>query len=139
MAKFKFRLEKLLEYRRLQEGWAKDAYLEAVARRNEAESQVTSTVQRKQRAMASHPVGIDERRSLDSYLTRLDDEIRGHEAALAVVADEADQALSDYQHAKQETAAIEKLREARFEEWMLEDNRKEQAALDEWATQRRAS
>lgn len=139
MAKFKFRLEKLLEYRRLQEGWAKDAYLVALARQHEAESLLASTETRKSRAMASHPSGLDERRSLDSYLTRLDDEIRAHEAAISVVTDEAVAALEEYQNAKKEASVIEKLRETRLAEWKLAQSRKEQADLDEWATQRRAA
>lgn len=139
MAKFNFRLEKLLEYRRLQEKWAKDAYLEALGRRNEIEGQIEAAKRRKSTAMATHPAGLDELISLDAYFTRLDDEKRALESALAVVADEADVYLQEFQVAKRETAAIEKLRETALAEWNLEQSRKEQAVLDEWATQRRAA
>lgn len=139
MAKFRFRLEKLLEYRCLQEKWAKDAYLEALGRRHEVEGQVEAAKRRKSTALRSHPSGLDELMSLDAYFTRLDDEHRALEAALAVVSDEAEALLGEYQTAKRESAAIAKLREVAYSQWVLEQSRREQADLDEWASQRRAS
>ena len=65
MAKFKFRLEKLLEYRRLQEKWAKDAYLATVARRVEAEVEIESLKRRRNLATGSRPCALDELVSLD--------------------------------------------------------------------------
>ena len=57
MAKFDFRLEKLFEYRQLQEKWAKDEYLACMAKRIEGEDEV----QRIYEAVAVHVGGVTHR------------------------------------------------------------------------------
>lgn len=138
MAKFRFKLQKLLEYRELQEKWAKDAYLEIVARRNEVVADVEAVKRRRETAMSAHPTALDELVSLDSYLTRLDDDQRALEAAVAVIEGEVEEALAEWNKARLAHSAIVKLRDKEFGEWMLNENRREQADLDEWSSQRRA-
>lgn len=139
MTQFKFRLQKLLEYRQLQEKWAKDAYMEAVAKRNEAEHEIEAISKRKQDSLQCHPSALDSRLALDSYVTRLEDEIRAAEATREVLAGEAETAQQEWILAKQEAEAMAKLREADYEEWRLEQSRKEQNELDEWSVFRRAA
>lgn len=138
MAKFKFKLQKLLEYRELQEKWAKDAYLEIVARKHEVTAEVEAVKRRRETAMSSHPTALDELLSLDSYLTRLDDDQRALEAAVSVIESEVEEALGEWNQARLAHSAICKLRDKEFAQWMLDENRKEQADLDEWSSQRRA-
>jgi len=139
MAKFKFRLDKLLEYRRLQEKWAKDTYLATVARRVETEGEIEGIARRKTLAATSRPCALDGLVSLDCYLTRLDDEQRGQEAALAVIEGEVETALKAWNEARQAAEAIGKLRESELVAWNVEQNRKEQGELDEWSVFRRAA
>ena len=139
MTKFRFRLQQLLEYRRLQEKWAKDAYMEAVSRRIQAETEVEFVKSRRSLAQKSHPNGLQELVSLDTYLTKLDDDQRAQETALSVVLDEVESALQEWTTAKQNAAAIEKLRESEYSDWKRTLERKEQSDLDEWSSQRRAA
>ncbi|MBS1722939.1 MAG: flagellar export protein FliJ [Armatimonadetes bacterium] len=139
MAKFKFKLEKLLEYRRLQEGWAKDAYAETMARKLEAEGQLEGLRRKRQEACMARPCGLDGRVSLDKYVTRLQDEERAGEATLSVLESDVEAAQQVWLEARKEAEAIQKLRDADFEQWLLEENRREQAELDEWSILRRAS
>lgn len=139
MIPFKFRLQKLLEYRQLQEKWAKDAYMAKIAQRNEAELEVESLVRRKTDSLRAHPTGLDDRQALDSYVTRLEDEARAAEATVEVLNNEVEEALNAWNEARQEAEAMGKLREAEFEAWQLEQSRKEQSELDEWAVFRRAA
>jgi len=139
MALFKFRLEKLLEYRQLQEKWAKDAFLECRARMLEAETEVESVQRRRATALTSKACAFDERVSLESYVTRLEDEQRAAEAALAVMADETELALQEWHRTRHEAEAMVKLQESDLAEWTLEQNRREQAELDEWSVLRRSA
>ncbi len=139
MAKFKFRLEKLLEYRRLQEKWAKEAYLEALARRVETEHEVEQAKRHRAYVLQAKPCGLDERVSLDAYVTRLEDELRAAESALAVLANETESALQEWHRARSDSEAMEKLRQRELEFWTQEQNRREQTELDEWAVLRRAA
>ena len=139
MIDFKFRLEKLLEYRRLQEKWAKDAYLEVMVRKFEAEAEIESIKGRRETALRSSPSALDKLVSLDTYLTRLDDEQRASETAESVILTEVELALDEWNETKTQVGAIEKLREAELAEWTMNENRREQSELDEWSSQRRAA
>ena len=139
MIDFKFRLEKLLEYRRLQEKWAKDAYLEVMVRKFEAEAEIESIKGRREIALRSSPSALDKLVSLDTYLTRLDDEQRASETAESVILTEVELALDEWNETKTQVGAIEKLREAELAEWTMNENRREQSELDEWSSQRRAA
>lgn len=137
MARFEFRLDKVLEYRRLQEEWAKDAYLEFRARRLETEAHILAIADRRQSTLRSHPNNIDELRSVESYLLRLDDEEHEQRAILAIQHEEEENAQMQWIQRKRAADAIENLKEASLAEWDREQLRAEQAALDEWTTSRR--
>jgi flagellar protein FliJ len=139
MAKFKFRLEKLLEYRRLQEQWAKEAYLHALAKKVEAEGDAEAAATRLRLAVGARLATIEERIGHESFLLRLEDEYRAALSLVDLLAQEADVELAKYSRARQEREALEKLRENDLEVWRLEESRREQAALDEWAVQRRTA
>jgi len=139
VARFEFRLEKLFEYRQLQEEWAKDAYLASQARRIEGEHEIDKVKARRKVALKNVPKDLAEHVALDGYLCRLDDEERGAEAVLSVLAIEEEDARLEWLEAKTASDALEKLREKDFELWQIDELRREQAALDEWAVLRRAA
>ena len=139
MAKFRFRLEKLLEYRRLQEKWAKDTYLEARARRNEGEGELEGVRTRRAKILSNRPANLQALRDFEAFLIRLDDDEQGAIAMLGVLEDEEKTARDEWIAAKSEAEAIQKLREQAYADWQREELKREQAELDEWAVLRRSA
>lgn len=137
MNRFEFRLERVLEYRRLTEGWAKDAYLEARSRRLEAENVLKSIAERRAAALAAHPASVEHLRSIEAYLERLDNDERAGLAALSVLEQEEVRSRDVWRDKKKDAEIVEKLRTQREDEWKVDVARAEQSALDEWATMRR--
>lgn len=139
MSKFIFRLEKLLEFRKMQEKWAKDAYLEARAKRFEGEQEIADLQTHRFRMIRSRATTIEGLRSMESYLTRLDDEERAAESAVAVLEAEEHRARDHWFAARAEAEGLQKLRDQDESDWRREEDRREQDALDEWAVMRRAA
>lgn len=139
MRKFKFRLEKLLEYRHLQEKWAKDAFLSARAKRIDCEVQIEGVKDRRNVAGGKNYATLDDRRAQEQFLGRLEDERRSLEAAASVLAGEEEIARQKWLSLKQDAEALEKLKAKDFELWSIEERREVQKELDEWSVQRRAS
>lgn len=139
MPKFDFRLQKVLEYRELEEGWAKDAYVEARAARLEVEAEIM-TIDTRREALLREPVlSLGDYRSLEGVIISMDDDERHARIRLGVLADEADKALAAWQTKHQEVEALRKMKDQAFSEWMLDENRREQAELDDWTVTRRAA
>lgn len=139
MRKFEFRLEKLLEYRRILEEAAKKSAMAATARRIEGEADVDEVRDRRGTALGLRLESLDERRQLERYLEKLDDDERAGLAAVSVLLAEEENAQRLWMKAKQDVDAVEKLREKALEEWKLEESRAEQRELDEWAVTRRVA
>lgn len=139
MRKFTFRLEKVLEYRRLEEGWAKDAYRQAQAARLEGDAALARIGERRLEQLAQPVLSLAERRNLESMLERLDGEEEVQRAVLAELMEDEARAYTDWIERKQDLQALEKLRARAYDEWLLQSNRKEQEALDEWSVLRRAA
>lgn len=139
MKKFDFRLEKVLEYRRMVEDWAKDTYLDAKSKRLEGEAVQIGLLQERTRLLESTITTIDDCQVLDLRLTLLEDQILHQKLIVNVLLDEEAGAQKEWTNRRMETKALEELRGKAYEEWQLEMNRQEQAALDEWAVQRRVA
>ena len=137
MAEFAFRLQKVLEYRRMMEGWAKEAWMEAKARRLEGEADIARIVGIRATSLTAQVERVDQMIALENYLTRLDDEQRASEALAAILREEENSALIEWTKRRQDAEALEKLSERERSQWELDQRRKEQAALDEWAVIRR--
>lgn len=137
MRPFEFSLQKVLDYRRMVEDWAKDALIEAQSRRMEAEDDLAAIRHRRERVLAISPRTVGELLDLERYLVRLEDEERAQEALLALLAQEEETARETWIDKRTEAEALDRLREIYREEWQLEADREEQRALDEWATMRR--
>ncbi len=137
MAKFKFRLETVRKVRDRAREDAKREYLEAIARRVQAEAD-RDEIQKRLAAIASFPArDITDRFSQDAMILRLTDDVSSQETVISILLIEEDEARRAYLQARQDAEAIERLREKRHAEWLAEEDRLENLALDEWATQRR--
>ncbi|MCH8977772.1 MAG: flagellar export protein FliJ [Armatimonadetes bacterium] len=139
MPRFKFRMQKLLEYRHLQEKWAKDEYLARRAKRIEGEQQIELVKETRVEALKVRYQSLDERRAQEQYVSRLDEEQRAFESAVAVLAGEEESAKQEWIGRRQQAKAFDKLRDNALDEWQTEENRREQAELDDWSVMRRAA
>jgi flagellar export protein FliJ len=133
---FEFRLQRVLDYRELQEGWAKDALMAARASRLQAEATLVQMANEKQDALS--PQG-DIRRliSLESYVALLEDRIASQESVIAILSDEEQKAHADWNEARTALKSLLKLRERAELEWQQEMQSAEQSLLDEWTQSRR--
>lgn len=139
MADFTFRLQRVLEYRELAEGWAKDAYLEARAARLEAIAVLENIGTKKNNLVQGSATTIEDRLALQTCLDKLTEDERQQQIVIELL--EADEAKrkEDWTEARKELQALEKLRDAAYAEWKLEEDRREQKTLDELSVQRRAA
>ncbi|MCH7904081.1 MAG: flagellar FliJ family protein [Armatimonadetes bacterium] len=139
MTRFKFRLERLMDYRRLQEKWAKDEFVGARRRRLDGESQVEQVKTIRTKALDGTFPKLPDRLAHEAHLDRLDAEQGALEAAVSVLLGEEESARDSWIETKQNLEALEKLRAKDYEEWQVVEGRREQAELDEWAVLRRAA
>lgn len=127
----------MLDYRQMEESWAKDAYLASRAERVECEQTILEVIVNRSEFLAQPANTLGERQALERMLERLDGEERAHRIALEVLANEEEQALQTWHAKKRDLESLVKLREAEFEEWSIEVARREQRELDEWTSMRR--
>ncbi len=139
MKKFKFRLEKVLDYRGLVEQWAKEAFLAARLNTFECEGEIEDLIAQRTKLVAQKADTLQERLALEALLQKSDDDERAKHVALAVLKDEEAAALDEWKLKRQELQALQRLREDALADWQKRSGRQEQAALDEWAITRKAS
>lgn len=139
MPRFKFRMQKLLEYRCLQEKWAKDEYLARRAKRIEGEREIERVKTTRVEALKAKYESLAERRAQERYVSRLDDEQSAIESAVAVLAGEEEAAQQEWLERRRHAEAFGKLRNSALEAWQIDERRREQAELDEWSIMRRAA
>jgi len=137
MAKFQFRLQKLYEYRLMQEKWAKDEYLACMSKRIAGEQEVQKIYESRVAATSVTYSSIQDRLAQEQFVARLESDQRAVEAAVAVLEGEEDTARENWLDTKKNAEALGKLREKELEGWLLEENRREQGELDEWSVMRR--
>lgn len=134
---FEFRLQRVLDYRRLVEGWAKDAYLDTRVRRLEAEADLHAIGARRQEILRQNPGTVDELLGLERYLVRLQDEERAQQTLISILIQEEETAQMNWIEKRKEAESLERLRTEHLAEWQYEADLEEQKALDEWAVTRR--
>lgn len=139
MAKFHFRLDRLREYRKLQEKWAKDEYLARRAKRLEGELEIERVKALRMQSLTGSYVCVQDLIAHERYLTRLDDDQRAIQAAVSVLEGEEEIARQEWLAKKRDAEALDKLREKALVEWNMEQEREDQKALDEWAVTRRSA
>lgn len=139
MAKFKFRLQRLLDHRRFLEKSAKDAWLKQRAERVQAEEELAEMKAKRNQLASQTVTQFSDLIQQQHALSRLESLEKSFMAAIAVLENEEEAAYRVWMNAKQDAEAIEKLREKAKEFWDKEMERREQAELDEWAVMRRAA
>jgi flagellar export protein FliJ len=136
---FKFRLQTVLELRIEALDEAEKAYLLAKSKRDNAETDLLA-IQQLRTEQVKKPVGdIQSRLSSQAYQSRLEDEYRAMQSAIAVLQDEEAKLMAAWIDARKEVKAVEKLRENALSAYQKEQDRLEQIALDEWATMRKTA
>lgn len=138
MQRFKFRLQKVLEYRAMAEDWAKQAVAEAQAQLNEGQMQ-TARIRQKRDEMvrSSAPRQLMDFQALNAYLEKLDDDEAAQASVNHILESELEQAKEQWIKCRQETKAMNTLRDQKFAEWLAKANQEEQNQLDEFAVNRR--
>lgn len=137
MKKFEFSLQRVLDYRQMVADWARDSYLEARKRLEDAESELLEIDDRRRRASESSAATVSELLDHERYRVRLDDERRAQETIIAILDQEVETAYRTWVERRIEAEALEKLREQALSEYEDETRRAEQRELDEWAVLRR--
>ena len=81
MSNFAFRLQKVYEYRELEEGWAKDNFLAKYVARMEAENELFELEDSRRLILRAGADDLNARHELDLRIQKLDD----HERALRLL------------------------------------------------------
>lgn len=139
MKTFDFRLKRVLDYRRLTEEWAKEAYLEARTARLEAEVALADIDRERHLLYTAAPRTVNDLLAREHRLELLLSRHHQQLIVLEVLLEDEERALLEWNARKQDVQVLEKLHDKAFEEWMYEVNREEQNFLDEWSNGRRAS
>lgn len=137
MPSFAFSLQRVLDYRRLEETWAQEAYRLAQAARIEAEEAVERIRERRQ-SLADHPSPtLAHRMEIEAYHVALDREEESARNRVALLTSDETRSAEEWRACRSAAETLEKLREAAYVEWQRDEARREQAELDEWAVLRR--
>jgi flagellar FliJ protein len=139
MKKFKFRLQKVLDYRLAVEEIAKEAYLEARVARLAGELELQRIKDARKELLFQPFEGLQKRRELELALELSDDRERCQIALNRSLSEEEEAKRFEWLERKQEAEALSKLREKALDAYDLEVTRYEQKTLDEWAAMRRAA
>lgn len=139
MAKFQFRLQRVLDYRELEEKWAKDAFIEKQIARVGVETEIERIEAAKLSVTAGSANDLQSRLSFEAVLTRYDDEKRAQNSLLSLCQQEEDAAREEWTERRQAKEALIKLRNVALVEWQHDQDRIEQQELDEWTTSRFAA
>ncbi len=130
-------MQRLLDHRRYLEKSAKDVWMLKRAERLAGEEELEQ-MRVKRRGLASETVmEFTQLVQQQHALSRMESLEKAFLAALAVLANEEEAAYSLWMIRKTDAEAIDKLREKALDQWEKEQEKKEQAALDEWAVMRR--
>jgi flagellar export protein FliJ len=134
---FKFRLQKVLEYREHQEEEAKQLFLERRSASLQAQSRFES-IGTQRRGLLNGPIAkVADHLELEARLSKVDDEERFAYSALNVLRNEEEAAELVWRERRRDLESMRKLREKGLADWNLMETRREQSALDEWSILRR--
>ncbi|RYG22404.1 flagellar export protein FliJ, partial [bacterium] len=131
MPKFAFSLQRVLDYRRLEERWAEDAFRLARESVSEAEAELDAIRSRRRAVCEQQVPSVEARLNLERYHSELDREEESAQNRLALLVNDEARAMDEWREARIAAEALDKLRHAAFEEWTREETRREQADLDE--------
>ncbi|MEI8282530.1 MAG: flagellar export protein FliJ [Armatimonadota bacterium] len=136
MSSFAFRLQKVFEYRELEEGWAKDNFLAKHVARMEVENELFQLEDDRKFLLSAGADDLSARVELEMRIQKLDDNERAIRILIHQLTVEEEKARDEWVMKKQDKSVLEKLRDKAYSAWILRQNKLEQAALDEWAVQK---
>lgn len=133
MKKFEFNMQKILDLREFEEKQAQLELGKAVARETEIQKTLEMIAQQRLNTMTSSDDidDINQLYKMNTYLLLLDqrkDHLLQELTQAKLVTEEK---REEMKQAMMKVKALEKLKEARFEEWSLENKKKEAVELDD--------
>ena len=137
MAKFKYRMQSILEVKKKLEEQAKNEFAAARASLNEEEEKLEQLNKRKEayeeegRALREDTLNIMDIIENKEALLRMDEFIAEQQLNVKRAEDRMEEARLALQTAMQESKTQEKLREKAFEQFMKEENARESREIDE--------
>ena len=137
MAKFKYRMQSILEVKKKLEEQAKNEFAAARASLNEEEEKLEQLNKRKEayeeegRALREDTLNIMDIIENKEALLRMDEFIAEQQLNVKRSEDRMEEARLALQTAMQESKTQEKLREKAFEQFMKEENARESREIDE--------
>jgi flagellar export protein FliJ len=136
---FKFRLQTVLDLRLIALDEAERLYVLAKSKRESAQADHDGVQRILAQAKQQSRTNFQDRIDSLAYTDRLQDESRALLSTIGVLEAEEDQAFAAWMEAKKKVKTIEKLRIKALEEYQLDETRRQQAEIDEWATLRGAT
>ncbi len=137
MRKFEFRLQRVLDYREMEEDWAKQDYLARQIERIKAEGELQTILDNREAMLKQPNSTVEDRLALQNALGKSDDDERAQHAVIEVLMAEEGKALTTWTEKRRDLKALIKLRDEAQSEWRAESERFEQNELDEWTNTRR--
>lgn len=137
MAKFKYRMQSILEVKKKLEEQAKNEFAAARAVLNEEEEKLEQLKKRKEayedegRALRENTLNIMDIIENKEALLRMDEFITDQQLNVKRAQDRMEEARLALQNAMQESKTQEKLREKAFEQFVKEENKRESKEIDE--------
>lgn len=136
MARFSFRFQRVLDYRKLQVEWAARSVGVAGAALAAVEEELDGIGSLTLRAVMGTPTDVNGRLGVAALLESLDAQARGLEIQRGESLADLERAREEWLEAKAELGAMEALESVEKSAWLYGEARREQAELDEWATTR---
>ncbi len=137
MAKFKYRMQSILEVKKKLEEQAKNEFAAARAALNEEEDKLEQLKKRKEayedegRALREDTLNIMDIIENKEALLRMDEFIADQQLNVKRAEDRMEEARLALQTAMQESKTQDKLREKAFEQFMKDENARESKEIDE--------
>lgn len=137
MAKFKYRMQSILEVKKKLEEQAKNEFAAASAALNEEEEKLEQLKKRKEayeeegRALREDTLNIMDIIENKEALLRMDEFIADQQLNVKRAEDRMEEARLALQTAMQESKTQDKLREKAFEQFMKDENARESKEIDE--------
>jgi len=138
MKKFKFRLEKVLQYRKI----VKDEKLRELMMRNHILNEENQRLERLEAAALRNIINANQSMSASIvhlaglYGARIKEEIVRQKLVLIEVKEKAEEAMAEYVEAAKDEEALVTLRNRKKEEYMEYVKKEEEKYLDEFCVQR---
>lgn len=138
--RFRFRLEKVLRVRRIEEEQEREVFLARQRDLHDAKARLEK-LQHERREVAQFGYGqrdLHIRTAMYNYLEHIDKKIDQQRQVVLDCQNRLSLAREAWLNARQKKELLEKLKEKRFSEWVQDEQRAEQKLLDDMGNRARA-